>query len=127
MDGSCGPDPEKSLFNPKPWLSYSGTCFTTHYFWNVTRSGGLASKDIKLNTSPDYTADFSPLLGQRFAFSGINLVLHTNDHPIAAMDSRGFSLESGTNNRLVLSAVDVGTNFVNIDIYLTFEQFCRLI
>ena len=43
-------------FDPDPWISYFGTCFTTKDHWNVSASGGLQSKAIHLNTSLHYTA-----------------------------------------------------------------------
>ena len=113
------------MFDPDPWISYFGTCFTSKYPWYVTGSGGLQHMIIKLNTSPDYSAgniyllkyiskifscvslDFTGLIGERQAFSGINMVLHETDHPLAALDNRAITLESGTSNRLILSISEV--------------------
>ena len=44
------------FFDPDPWISYFGACFTSRKKWYVKGSGGLHHKIIKLNTSPDYTA-----------------------------------------------------------------------
>ena len=51
--------------------------------------------------------DFTGLIGERQAFSGINMVLHETDHPLAALDNRAITLESGTSNRLILSISEV--------------------
>ena len=112
MSPYCGDYESEFVFNSNPWISYYGTCFTTNKFWNVTSSGGLVRYDIKLNTSRGFSSDFSPLLGERHTHSGIYMVLHKNDHPVAALDNRGINLESGTSNRIILTTLDVMTLFV---------------
>ena len=51
--------------------------------------------------------DFTELIGARHAYTGINMVLHDTDHPLAALDNRAINLESGTSNRLILKASEV--------------------
>ena len=45
-----------NFFDPDPWISYFGTCFTSKYPWPVHGSGGLNSVKLRLNISPDYSA-----------------------------------------------------------------------
>ena len=45
-----------TFFDPDPWISYFGTCFTSKYAWHVSGSGGLNSIKLRLNVSPDYSA-----------------------------------------------------------------------
>ena len=52
-------------------------------------------------------SDFTELIGARHAYTGINMVLHDTDHPLAALDNRAINLESGTSNRLILKASEV--------------------
>ena len=123
-------------FDPDPWISYFGTCFTSKHPWNVTGSGGLQHRIVKLNTSTDYSAgklllykyfknifmcllDFNDLIGERQAFSGISMVLHQTDHPLAALDNRAINLESGTSNRLILSASETNLTKLEVD----YDQF----
>jgi len=98
------------FFDPDPWISYFGTCFTSKYAWHVSGSGGLNSIKLRLNVSPDYSAEFSELIGERQSHSGVNMVLHTSDHPLAALDNRAINLESGTSNRWILSTSELKQN-----------------
>ena len=113
----------KRGFNTKPWLSYFGTCFTTNIDWNVSGSGSLSGLKLKLDTSTLYSADFSPLLGERYAHSGVNLVLHQSDHALAALDDRTINLESGTSNRLVITNIDVSRRIESSELVIKIILF----
>ena len=101
--GSCC----EHYFDPKPYFSALGTCFTTLPV-TIDYINPLDIIGVTVNVSKEYSKGISyKLFGPKFATNAIEVAFHSQDHSLAAISQNSLSLNGGTVNKLKLQKTKV--------------------
>ena len=101
--GSCC----EHYFDPKPYFSALGTCFTTLPV-TIDYINPLDIIGVTVNVSKEYSKGISyKLFGPKFATNAIEVAFHSQDHGMAAISQNSLSLNGGTVNKLRLQKTKV--------------------
>ena len=91
-----------TYFDPKPYLSSHGTCFTTKPV-EIEYKNPLEILGIKLNVSTTYSKGINyEKYGPEYATNAVKVAFHTQDFGLASISKKSFSLNRGTINHVQL-------------------------
>ena len=92
----------QEIFDPKPFLSEYGACFSTKSSIGTSKDGML---EVMLNVSEEYTIGIDKTIGgPRRSFIPHTLAFNGNNHPFVALEKEPMSLVPGTYSSLKLKA-----------------------
>ena len=124
FSGSCC----EHYFDPKPYFSALGTCFTTRPV-TINYTNPLDIVGVTVNVSKEYSKGISfNLYGPKFATNAVEVAFHSQDHALAAISQNSLSLNGGTVNKLKLQKTKVHIiNVIQLAEKVTLLFFQRLI
>ena len=91
------------LFDPTPYFSSKGTCFTTNPQMR-SYSSPIDTISISINMSSEYSEGINHFkYGPSFAIQAASLTFHSQTHGLAAIDYNSISINRGTAYQIKLS------------------------
>lgn len=94
----------KEIFEPKPYLSTFGVCFSTKSNIGSSKDGTL---QVLLNVSEEYTIGIHEIGGPRRSIVPHTLAFNGHDHPLVALERKPMTLVPGTYSTFKLKAREV--------------------
>ena len=102
----------EALFDPKPYFSPKGTCFSTNPQKRLYRSP-IDTLAFSINLSPEYSVGINHTkYGPTFAIQAAALVFHSQSHGLAVIDKNTIAINKGSINDIKLSTSRVKVDLI---------------